>query len=659
MARELELRFPWCTVALLCVGACGADGADTSASRGATGDGANPMPGLVAEAAPVGGPTVIMKAPAACSPRCTDFPATPIFDDGGGAPPPSDAARFFGDPKSWKPEGGPCVLEPQLSNGDVPGSMFPSNWLRPRFRWAAAGSENLWELRITAQNQVNPLVVYTTRTVWAMPREMWKFLALDSSDMPLTVTIRGVDTRAPQEPKGARGDFTIAPAEAQGKLVYWAATSSEVRPDTSKLVGFDVGDEGVIDALTIPGIDDRGIVAAGGRELRGKYDDPRGVAAGHVQCIGCHVSTPDGDAVAFTDHWPWNNVMASVEEGTVGQAPSYLTPGAAFLLNQPWLGMQTFSKSHFRAGDRVLVSVYSPRNKERGGVGFSDGAPYPSRNDGLAWFDLETTASFAPADSSRGDVQQQLNDQVVAQVGQAFGLLRLDGEKRSVVAPHFSHDGTRIVYTSADATQDGRISYNNTEVDLHVVPFADRQGGTVTPLAGASEPGVAEYYPSFSFDDSLIAFNRVAKIDGGPIYYRPDGEIYVVNGKGGEPARLLANDPPQCSGEKSPGVINSWAKWSPSATTVESINPEFGPPRRTYYWLVFSSARKYEGQFELPQSLGDKRASQLYVTPVVRETESGNIVSYPAIYIWNQDPKTSNLTPAWDDFKIPAVPGPD
>ena len=99
----------------------------------------------------------------------------------------------------------------------------------------------------------------------------------------------------------------------------------------------------MIDALTVPQAGDRGILAQGGRELRGRYDDPKGVPAGAVQCIGCHVSTPDGDAVAFTDHWPWNSVLASVEEGTVGQRPSYVTAGAARLLNQPWLGMQTFS----------------------------------------------------------------------------------------------------------------------------------------------------------------------------------------------------------------------------------------------------------------------------------------------------------------------------
>jgi hypothetical protein len=648
------------TASIALASACSSSNDAADRGRGAADGGfANPDPDLVPD-----NPGVVKVSPSACSPNCMDLPAQPLLDSEPGAPaPPQDAARYFGGADDFKSPG-PCVIEPQLSVDKQPGTMFPNNWLRPRFRWAPLPGENLWEVRLKTQNQVNQLVAYTAKTSWSLPREIWKALALDSADNPITVTIRGINTSAGGKPSGTRGDFTIAPTQAGGKLVYWATSSSEVRPDTSKLSGFDVGDEGVIDALTIPQVTVSTILNSGGRELRGKYDDPKGVPPGHVQCIGCHVSTPDGDAVAFTDHWPWDSVMASVEADTVGQPPSYLTPGAALLINQPWLGMQTFSKGHFRAGDRVLVTVYSPRNMGQGAaaVGFSDGAPYPSKHDGLAWFDLETTATFTPGDPSKGDVQKALNDQVQAVYGQAFGLIALDGETRSAAAPSFSHDGTRIVYTSADTTQDGRLSSNNQEVDIHIVPYNNRLGGAVTPLMGASEPGVAEYYPTFSADDQLVAFNRVAKIDGGAMYYRPDGEIYVVPSKGGKATRLMANDPPACTNEKSPGVINSWPKWSPRTMSVKSLNPEFGLPPRTFYWLVFSSARAYPGQFQLPKgqtSPGDTRSSQLYMTAVVRDDTNGTLTTYPAVYIWNQDPTTSNLTPAWDEFKIPMVPGPD
>jgi hypothetical protein len=657
MSARLHRRWlvvPW--LAVCWVGCAEAASERTTGPSSAAANGSSSNAGNGAD-----NPGLITRGAEVCLPSCSDFPKDPLFDTEQGSAPPMDAARRFGPADDFTTPGA-CVIEPQLSNGATPGTLFPSNWLRPRFRWTALPGENLWEIRISALRQTNPLVAYTTRTSWKFPRDIWQILTQHSVDTPITVTIRGVDKNAAKKPSGTRGDFMIAPSEARGKLVYWATTSSEVKPDTSKLVGFDVGDEATIDALKIAQAGDRKILSAGGRELRGKNDDPKGVPPGNVQCIGCHVSTPDGDAVAFTDHWPWNSVLASVEAGMTGALPSYVTAGAAMLLNQPWQGMQTFSKAHFRSADRVVVGVYSPRNAGQGDVGFSDSAPYPSHRDRLAWFDLETSATFTATDPSRGDVQQQLNALIRAEAGKSFGLLALDGETRSAAAPSFSHDGTRIVYTSADATQDGRLSGNNQEVDVHIVPYADRKGGQVTPLQGASEPHVAEYYPSFSADDGLVAFNRVAKIDSAPMYYRPDGEIYVVPSQGGTATRLAANDPPACTGQKSPGVINSWAKWSPRVTTVPPTNAEFGLGARTYYWLVFSSARAYEGQFDLPKtqySPSDTRASQLYVSVVVRHEATGKLETYPALYIWNQEPNTSNLTPAWDEFKIPPVPGPD
>jgi hypothetical protein len=592
---------------------------------------------------------------ASCAPNCQDFPAAPIVDADGPTPVPPDAAKLFGKPDDFGTSGA-CVVEPPLSEGDRPGALFPRNWTRPRFRFEPLAGEDLWEIRLDAPGEANALVAYTTRTTWPMPRDIWDGLALSVQEAPITVTVRGVNSKSPKRPSGTRGTFSIAPVEARGKMVYWATTSSEVTPTTSKLAGFDVGDESVIDALTVAQVGDRQVYSEGGRDLRGKYDMSHGVAAGAVQCIGCHVSTPDGDAVAFTDHWPWNNVMASVEAATVGAQPSYLTPGAAKLLGQPWLGMQTFSKGHWSEGDRLVVAVYSPRNTGASGVGFSDGAPYPSHGDGLAWFDLETTATFS-ADPMTGDVQQQLNQQIAAQLGKAFGLVALEGETRSAASPSFSHDGKSIAYTSADATQDGTLGPSQ-EADVHVVPFNDRAGGAVQPLAGASEPGVLEYYPAYSADDRLIAFTRDAHPDGGRVYYRPGGEIYVVPASGGEAVRLIANDPPACTGQTSPGVINSWPKWSPSVI-VPPGGEEFSA--RMFYWLIFSSARRYPGQFEVPAnqySPPDHRSSQLYMAAVV-VNGNGEIETYPALYLWNQDPATSNLTPAWDEFKIPPVPGPD
>ncbi|HVW24317.1 MAG TPA: hypothetical protein VHC69_03060 [Polyangiaceae bacterium] len=627
----------WLLFCVCAVGCATAESApppsDEALGSGQPGATFNPLPSIVDPATGSG------TATAACTQACQVFPAAPIVDTSGPTAVPGDAPSRFGAADDFDASSGPCVVEPALAVGNAPGALFPANWLRPRFRFQPGrAADDLFEIRMRAPSAAGELVAYTTATTWTLPLDVWKLLAASALDQPITVTIRETSSTAGGRPAGTRGTFQIAPVLAGGTMVYWATTSSDVTPTTNKLAGFRVGDESVVDALTVPEVQTTGLLAEGGRDLR----SGNGVDNGHVECIGCHVSTPDGNAVGFTDHWPWNDVMASIEPTSTGASPPYLTPGAKMLLDQPWLGMMSFSKAHFSTGDRIAITSYQKRGN--GGVGWNDAAN--QGGDRIAWFDLETSANI-PWQQGQPD---PTNAAVQSAEGTAWGFVQMNGETQSAVTPSFSHDGTRIAYTSASATQDGRIG-DNAETDVHIVPFANRAGGTVTALAGASTNGVSEYYPSFSADDRLIAFNRASSTSG-KIYYRPDAEVNVIDASGGAPVRLAANDPAACSGEKSPGVINSWAKWSPSVITTGG---------KSYYFLIFSSARDYPGTHEVPKnqySPSDTRASQLYMTAVVRDESSGKLTTYGAVYLWNQDPTTSNLTPAWDSFNIPPVPPP-
>ncbi len=115
-----------------------------------------------------------------------DFPSAPVIDapDAGPSAPPN-SAQLFGAPSQGAQSGGPCLIEPEI------GSLYPKNWLRPRFRWAAGGGSNLFELRLSVANQTNELVVYTAATEWTMPLAMWNALRTDSNDVPMKVTVRG------------------------------------------------------------------------------------------------------------------------------------------------------------------------------------------------------------------------------------------------------------------------------------------------------------------------------------------------------------------------------------------------------------------------------------------------------------------------------------
>jgi hypothetical protein len=353
-----------------------------------------------------------------------------------------------------------------------------------------------------------------------------------------------------------------------------------------------------------------------------------------------------------------------VTTDAMGAIPSYVTPGARALLKMPWLGTQSTSRAHWSNGDRIVVASYGSRTKP-----FD---PQNGQNDRLLWIDLETNAAISdevPAASSnmRDTVAAARNTAIEAARGTAWGVFQMDGEVAAAVVPSFSHAGDRIAYVSTDKSPDGHPDYSATRADIFTVPFANRMGGAVTPLAGAADPVFYENYPAFSADDKFIVFSRspsrqsCATCVDGP-YYNRFSDIYVIPSAGGTPVRLVSNDAVACAGDDAAnGLLNSWPKWSPNAVSVEG---------KRYYFLTFSSARKASVNFEIPRgqytpATLDPRSSQLFMAGLVADEATGDITSYPGVYMWNQDRlvangvvtdlQTSNLTPAWDELQIPPV----
>lgn len=434
----------------------------------------------------------------------SDFPSQPVLDspDGGMAAPPQ-APGLFGGADAGAPSGGPCLIEPEV------GSLYPDNWLRPRFAWVAPGGENLFELRLRVANQTSDLVVYTTSTQWTMPKAMWDALRSHSADVPMTVSVRGgvygggVLTG---EALGSSGSLGIAPVEAPGSIVYWSIIVSSW---TASLKGFSVGDETVGSVLT-----------------------PAQVGQFSTSCIGCHNSTPDGDYASFSSSSnSWQNGFADIRAGMTGQVPSWLGAAGKAAVESTQMGIHTTSKAHWTTGDRIEISAHDPND---------DGTSE------LVWVDLE------------------------AQTGTAMGTLARTGDQRHAGAPAWSHDGNTIAYVSTEANKDGRLDdpdkfSGDHQADVWLVPYGNKAGGNATALAGASTTGAREYYPSWSPDDHLIAFTKTAT---GSMYNSAGAEVYVVPAAGGTATRLSANDPPACTGKTSPGVTNSWPKWAPSVGTA-------------------------------------------------------------------------------------------
>lgn len=332
------------TFAMSLAVACSAGSGDAISGGGSTGMGGGGSSGGLAvstgggaglDLSMGGGADTVVR----CSSACSDFPAEPLID--GSAP--SDSATYFVG--SDVGSDGPCLLEPQ------DGTLFPANWLRPRFRFTPVGTENLFEIRLRADVESHELVAYTKSTTWTLPFDIWKGLTTNARGSDVSVSIRAVDMQAGSVPSRTVATFTIAPVEAGGSMVYWGIDSAGV---VSFLIGFSVGEEGTVDALRPEQVQEAPMldISAAPKPAEGAYP------AGRVRCIGCHTSTPDGAAVAFTDGWPWNGVVASIKKDSVGARPDTVTQAGARLLEQPFLGMATFSKSVWNSGKRLMITSF-------------------------------------------------------------------------------------------------------------------------------------------------------------------------------------------------------------------------------------------------------------------------------------------------------------
>jgi hypothetical protein len=459
-------------------------------------------------------------------PPITDFPPDPILGPGA----PSNAATLFTTPP--RATGAPCILSPE------PKTLMPRNWLRPRFEYAPAADENLFEITLTVPSFAHPLVIYTSARTYTLDASIWDGLRVAINDRSIAVSIRaltlsggGTVQNPPSAP--ATADFTIAPVDAPGKIVYWALPSGY---GDGILRGFGVGEEGVEDVLTA-----------------NQLVSPAINSSQNDGCIGCHSATPDGLSVGF-HLGPHNNgsphtfydSIAQIGSAAVGQKPPYVTDGQMAVV-RGLRGIPAYSRSHWTAHDHVVLLM-------------------DANNEGqLLWVNLDT------------DGEQ--------------GTIARTGDTGGAAEPTFSHDGTQIVYVSGRSFSfaDGRFSYGPGH--LYTVPYGSRSGGPAQPLSGAADPSYTEYYPAFSPDDAYVAFTRFLGTSADS-YSNPQAEVFVVPAAGGAATRFGANDPPACqSGAHSPGVANDWAKWSPRAVTASN--------GKTYYWVVFSSKRSGHAQLYL------------------------------------------------------------
>ncbi len=296
------------------------------------------------------------------------------------------------------------------------------------------------------------------------------------------------------------------------------------------------------------------------------------------RCIGCHTSSPDGKFVALTVGNPgppdFSMDVVRVDDLSFGPFPG-LASSARAALDHREATVPAMSPAHYNDGEKKIVYI-----KDRT----------------LAVVDLLSGAGGTIA----------------------------TGDPRPQAMPTWSPSGEQIVYVSTDGELDGRTTA--APCDLFSVSYNNGQGGQAVPLSKASRADRQEFYPAFSPDGDLLAFNTAA----GETFDTPDAELHLLDFTSDTDLRLRANDPPACAPLQSPGITNSWPKWAPFSVAEQEGQ---------LYFLTFSSKRI------------DGQTSQIFIAPLLRLL-NGSLVQFPALLLPGQDTNVGNHTPAWNPLPI-------
>jgi len=165
-------------------------------------------------------------------------------------------------------------------------------------------------------------------------------------------------------------------------------------------------------------------------------------------------------------------------------------------------------------------------------------------------------------------------------------------------------------------------------MDIYTVPYNNHQGGAATALQGASDPNYHEFYPVYSPNDTLLAFNRTDNA-------RPPARTTSRTPSSSSSAEKAA--PRSASRERSADVHD--AQIARPHERVAALAPQSqASGTLNYYWMIFSSKRRPA------TGLNPQLYVAAIVTKIVNNVET-LYADYPAVYVLAQDPSRTTTRP--------------
>ena len=437
------------------------------------------------------------------------------------------------------------------------GTVFPPDMAPPTLRWhdTVKGVDS-WKISVGNQGGVAELLFTCKNQNWKPAKNAWETIKQRYADKTAVIVIHGVNARRSKK------------ILSSGRVAIALSRDSVIAPIFYREVNLPF-EEAVKDPSNIQW--HYGVVSSEER--------PRVVLQKLKVCGNCHSFSKDGATLAL-----------EVDSGNDKGAYAILPMVQDILLDRT----KIISWARFREKDKEptfgLLCQISPDGRYVAGT---------VKDQALAVYkpDLMFSQLFF------------LIKGIVAIYNRRSGIITsLPGadDKRFVQTnATWSPDGAYLVFSRGKAynldkfTRQRRALVGGPEAeafianegrsykyDLYRVPFNGGRGGKASPLEGASNNGMSNYFAKYSPDGTWIVFCKANNY----MLLQPDSKLYIVPARGGTARMLSCNT----------GMMNSWHSWSPNGK-----------------WLVFSS--KVNGPY-----------TQLFITHI---DDAGN--SSPPVLLEN------------------------
>nr|WP_287412149.1 hypothetical protein [Pseudodesulfovibrio sp.] len=424
---------------------------------------------------------------------------------------------------SFSPDESPTtipVLEP------LPGALVPANAASPIIRWKDA-LNTTWLITLSTNGTSLCRGVMDT-PYWIPNQLLWEQIKSAAGNAPVQVSVNGISSTGTLNTKGETS-FAISEDPVGSHIGFLRKRlpfkKAKDNPHDSQMAVGDLS----------------------------SFAKPRIVLQDQPICFNCHAYSANGKSYGMDMDYKGDkggyvlvdiSKTVSITDDNVISWNDYKAPGP----------------SKYSMG---LFTAFSPNGRYAAStVGESSAF--------IMLDDLHFSQMFYPA---TGVIAYY--DRTTEQILPLSGADNIEAVQTN---PTFSADGRRVTFARASVKpalvadiEAGRLRKEDPsqtildtnekypmQFDLYSVPFNNGTGGTASPVKGASENGMSNFFPRYSPDGKWLVFTQCKT----GLVLQPDSRLVIVPAEGGIPRVLKANM----------NLMNSWHSWSPNSR-----------------WLAFSS----------------------------------------------------------------------